>query len=321
MPYSRRYWTDGETVYALDMNHIEEGIEAASENEGKETVYVATLSYDVGAPSYTMDAQLEDILDKINTGTLVKIVVVESGTAHIYDTFILTSNQTIGNIDNIIVCPIINDVNSNIPCFSIYLDNERETPTVVINIRNDYSPYIMINGYRKNNLYSVPMVSSDNEINFYTVNEYFDFENTAEQLISGALVYASSSGEATIASYITDSETIAISDQVLTLIGQNITHCRGSIIKLNNGNSEYLLQLLSVDAIRDSNNVGLARGSFNARICINDYTASGGTLSSFTEYDGTITLSVDYDTQSENPTDPIGAVMAIHLEKHEAIIM
>lgn len=321
MPYSRKYWTDGETVYATNMNHIEEGIEEASESGGKETVYVATLSHDGGASSYTMDAPLEDIIDTINTGALVKIVVVESGTAHIYDTFIITSYYTLGNIDNIIVCPIINDINTYVPCFSIYLDYQSGTPTGVINIRDDFSPYIMINGYRKNNLYSVPMVSSDNEISFHSINEYFDFENTAEQLISGALLYASSSGEATIASYITDSETIANSHQVLSLIGRNITSCRGSIIKLNNGNGEYLLQLLNVEAVYDSNNGELARGSFNARICINDYTASGGTLSSFTEYDGTITLSVDYDTQSQDQGEPIGAVMAIHLEKHEAIIM
>lgn len=276
-----------------------------AEPNGKSVfTFTATPDYDQGGQitSYIFDCEISEINKAVSLGKTIQC-------------FIFYRNQYIPTFVNlelissaetyIYVTPIIKSVND------VSLANFRIANNYII-VEPTIPKSILINTYGIGGNKRVPMTSADDEISFYTINDFIDIGNVMETLVAGAHSMAAQAGTATLATIITDVNMLSILKSLFNLYSNNVENGRGMFTKMAIGTSQVILNFNSYMAGDESIT---AIASF----AINDYGTDGqGVIQTSTVYSGTFTITMTVDNTSSNP---ISASVTIHLDKHEAIIV
>ena len=271
--------------------------------------FTAIPEYDNGnLISYTVDKDPGDILSAVISGRTIECFIRDRGRVN---PTMLRYASSFGST-SITIIPILTDVGSgDFRPFAMHWSGDYYDGTAIIYSDEKYI-LPLVSADDSPGPYHVPIMDRSNTyLGIKSINDVIDFGTTIDQLIIGALNVAAQTGQADLSTYIDDSSTVAIADEVLRMCQDDIYNGRGVIAHFQYGLNEFYSNISSF----------IDQGSYQSVTFLFETTGMNfvGDTFTFAElYSGKITMTVHYfidEFGTENADYTIGI---IHVDKYDA---
>lgn len=317
MAYTPTNWSAGDVITSQKLNKLEQGVVDAYSDA---LTVIATPVIESGqVTNYSFSKTLEEIFNASYAGNAIQCIIKAGDYSYNTETIGFTGSIPPPGytfVKGITFVPIRTNNYVTPLGFSIrhYRDSNNEDLYDLIIGGTD--SYILASTYGGTERYKVPMYNATDDMMYMdTVNFISDIGSTMEQLLLGAYGLASQSGTATLATLISDSETLSAVQYLVEEILSCLSKGRGFVQFATFGGYTVCMNFSSAFSVESTGEC-----TISASMEVIDTNISNDSLNSADCYYGNFNCTVNY-VDNDGIQTASNAVVVVHFDKHSATIV